>query len=116
MLLSPRAMLRFAEMIRQGGTLDGNRVVSEAWIATSWQPRTASRWTGHAYGYGWFMTETAGHAHYYGWGYGGQMIHVIPSLELAIAVTSDPNVRSREEGHMAGLRALIADIVAGTAA
>jgi len=116
MLLSPRALLRFGEMIRNGGAVDGGRVVSEGWIRQSWQPRTASRWTGHAYGYGWFMTETAGHPHYYGWGYGGQMLHVVPSLELTIAVTSAPNVRSREQGHMAGLRALVADIVASAAA
>jgi CubicO group peptidase (beta-lactamase class C family) len=116
MLLSPRALVRFGEMIRNGGSLDGERVVSRQWIETSWQPRTASRWTGHAYGYGWFMTETAGHAHYYGWGYGGQMLHVVPSLELTIAVTSDPTVRSREAGHMAGLRALVADTIASAVA
>ena len=116
MLLSPRAMVRFGEMIRNGGTLDGREVVSRQWIETSWQPRTASRWTGHRYGYGWFMTETAGFAHYYGWGYGGQMLHVVPALDLTIAVTSDPNVRSREEGHMAGLRALIANTIEEAAA
>jgi CubicO group peptidase (beta-lactamase class C family) len=115
MLLSPRGVVRFGEMIRNGGSLDGEVVVSSDWIATSWQPRTASRWTGHRYGYGWFMTETAGHEHYYGWGYGGQMLHVVPSLALTIAVTSDPNVRSREEGHMAGLRALIAETIEGAA-
>jgi CubicO group peptidase (beta-lactamase class C family) len=116
MLLSPRALARFGEMIRNGGSLDGREVVSPDWIATSWQPRTASRWSGHRYGYGWFMTRTAGHPHYYGWGYGGQMLHVVPTLELTIAVTSDPNVRSREQGHMAALRALVADTVARAAA
>ena len=115
MLLSPRGLVRFGEMIRNGGSLDGREVVSSDWIATSWQPRTASRWTGHQYGYGWFMTRTAGHPHYYGWGYGGQMLHVVPSLDLTIAVTSDPNVRSREQGHMAGLRALIAETIEAAA-
>ena len=115
MLLSPRGLVRFGEMIRLGGRLNGREIVSKSWIDTSWQPRTASRWTGHRYGYGWFMTETAGHPHYYGWGYGGQMLHVVPSLALTIAVTSDPNVRSREAGHMAGLRRLIADTVEAVA-
>ena len=115
MLLSPRGLVRFGEMIRNGGSLDGRNVVSADWIATSWQPRTSSRWSGHQYGYGWFMTRTAGQPHYYGWGYGGQMLHVAPSLDLTIAVTSDPNVRSREQGHMAGLRALVGDILAAVA-
>lgn len=108
MLLSPEAIFRFGRMINGGGRLDGRRIVASSWIETSWQPRTASRWTGHRYGYGWFMTETSGHRHYYGWGYGGQMLHVVPSLDLVIAITSDPTVRSREEGHMAGLRGLVA--------
>lgn len=108
MLLSPEAIFRFGRMINGGGRLDGRRIVASSWIATSWQPRTSSRWTGHRYGYGWFMTETSGHRHYYGWGYGGQMLHVVPSLDLVIAITSDPTVRSREEGHMAGLRGLVA--------
>ncbi len=116
MLMAPRALVRFGEMIRNGGVLGGSRVVSTAWIATSWQPRTVSRWTGHAYGYGWFMTETAGHPHYYGWGYGGQMLHVVPTLALTIAVTSDPTVRSREQGHMTGLRTLIAETISNAAA
>ena len=111
MLLSPQSLIRFGQMINNGGTFDGQRIVAESWIATSWQPRTASRWTGHGYGYGWFMTETNGHPHYYGWGYGGQMLHVIPTLDLTIAITSDPTVRSREQGHMAGLRALVAEVV-----
>lgn len=114
MLLSPRALIRFGQMINAGGTFGDQRIVAKSWIATSWQPRTASRWTGHAYGYGWFMTETNGHPHYYGWGYGGQMLHIIPTLDLTIAITSDPTVRSREQGHMAGLRALVADAIAST--
>jgi CubicO group peptidase (beta-lactamase class C family) len=115
MLLSPRGLARFGEMIRNGGSIDGETVVSPEWIRASWQPRTASRFTGHGYGYGWFMTETAGQPHYYGWGYGGQMLHVVPTLALTIVATSDPNVRSREAGHMAGLRALIADTIAAAA-
>ena len=107
-LLAPRAVCRFGRMIDAGGMLDGRRVVAESWIATSWQPRPASRWTGHRYGHGWFMTETGGHPHYYGWGYGGQMLHVVPALDL----TSDPTVRSREAGYMAGVRALVAAAVA----
>ncbi len=115
MLLSPQSLIRFGQMINNGGTFAGQRIVAESWITTSWQPRTASRWTGHGYGYGWFMTETNGHPHYYGWGYGGQMLHIIPTLDLTIAITSDPTVRSREEGHMAALRALVAEVVAGMA-
>src|SRR3712207_4315226 len=61
MALSPRALHRFGEMYRQGGTIDGKRVVSENWIRESWTPRTSSPFTGDSYGYGWFMRDMRGH-------------------------------------------------------
>lgn len=56
-----------ARIIDAAGTLDGRRLVAASWIATSRQPRPASRRTGHRYGHGWFTTETGGRPHSYGW-------------------------------------------------
>lgn len=91
MAMSPRALLRFAEMYRQGGTIDGQRVLPEAWITASWDGRGSSRWSSDTYGYGWFITEMADQTAYYGRGYGGQLIYVIPGLEMTVAITSSPN-------------------------
>ncbi|HEX5795506.1 MAG TPA: serine hydrolase, partial [Geminicoccaceae bacterium] len=55
MMLSPRALLRFGEMYRQGGLWQGRRVLPESWIEASWTPRVRSPFTGHGYGYGWFL-------------------------------------------------------------
>ena len=71
MALSPRALLRFGEMYRNGGEYEGKRVLPESWIRASWEPRTESPFTGHQYGYGWFITRMSGHPVYYAWGYGG---------------------------------------------
>ncbi|MFC4172756.1 serine hydrolase domain-containing protein [Microvirga sp. GCM10011540] len=109
MALSPRALLRFGEMYRLGGVIDGNRVLSEDWIRESWTPRTASPFTGDSYGYGWFMREVRGHPVHYAWGYGGQMLFVVPSLALTVVMTSDPTEPSRQDGHMQALHALLAD-------
>ncbi len=46
MALSPRELLRFGELYRQGGELDGRRFLSEAWVETSWTPRTRSVFSG----------------------------------------------------------------------
>jgi CubicO group peptidase (beta-lactamase class C family) len=46
MALSPRELLRFGELYRQGGELDGRRILSEAWVETSWTPRTRSVFSG----------------------------------------------------------------------
>ncbi len=109
MALSPRALLRFGEMYRQGGTVDGRRVVSENWIRESWTPRTSSPFTGDAYGYGWFMRDMHGHRAHYAWGFGGQMLYVVPSLGLTVVITSDSTEPSREDNYIGQLHALVAD-------
>ena len=109
MSLSPRAMLRFGEAYRQGGVYDGERVVPEAWVRQSWEPWGRSRYSGFAYGYGWWIKETRGHGVYFAWGYGGQMVFVVPSLGLTAVMLSDPTTGSTEGGHLAALHALLDD-------
>jgi CubicO group peptidase (beta-lactamase class C family) len=109
MALSPRALLRFGEMYRNGGLYEGRRVLPESWIRESWLPRTQSPHTGHRYGYGWFITEMRGHAVYYAWGYGGQMLYVVPDLGLTIVMTSDSDSPSGRTGYVQQLHALVAE-------
>jgi len=109
MALSPRALWRFGEMYRQGGKIDGRRVVSDKWIRESWTPRTSSPFTGDSYGYGWFMREMRGHRVHYAWGFGGQMLYVIPSLGLTVVMTSSSTEPSREDNYVGQLHALVAD-------
>lgn len=111
MALSPRALLRFGEMYRQGGIIDGKRIVPESWVRESWQPRTRSPFTGDAYGYGWFIREMRGHQVYYAWGFGGQMIYVAPSLGMSVVMTSDPTEPSREDNYIGQLHALVAESI-----
>lgn len=108
MLLSPRGLLRFAELHRLGGAIGGTRVLPEDWIRACWTPRTASRFTGAPHGYAWFLAETSGHKRHYAWGFGGQMVHVIPSLGLSVVMTSDPTQRSGGAmGHARDLHRLV---------
>ncbi len=73
MAMTPRSLLAFGELYRRGGlSASGERLLSADWIDASWTPRTRSRYTGHGYGYGWFITELGGEAVRYGWGYGGR--------------------------------------------
>jgi CubicO group peptidase (beta-lactamase class C family) len=108
MRLTPRAMVRFGELYRNGGRQDGRQIVPEAWVRQSLQPRASSRWTGDGYGYGWFLTRVRGHDMFYAWGYGGQFIFVIPALELTVVTTSDPDV-AREREHTREVRRLLAE-------
>ena len=111
--MSPRSLLAFGELYRMNGlTPDGKRLISAAWIAESWKPRTASRWTGDDYGYGWFSRQIAGQEVRYGWGYGGQMLYVVPALELTVVMTSNAEAPSGRTGHRDHLHALLAEIIA----
>jgi CubicO group peptidase (beta-lactamase class C family) len=109
MLLSPRALLRFGELYRNGGLHEGRRVLPESWVRASWEPRVSSPFTGHAYGYGWFVAQARGHPVRYAWGYGGQMLYVVPSLGLTIVMTSDPTAPSGRDGYVRELHGLLAD-------
>lgn len=111
MLLSPDAMLRFGEMYRQQGVFEGRRVVPADWVAASWKLRTASRFTGHGYGYGWFIYPLAGHDAYYAWGYGGQMIYVVPDLRLTVVISSDPGAPSGRSGYVRELHDLVGEYI-----
>jgi CubicO group peptidase (beta-lactamase class C family) len=115
MLMSPRALARFGELYRLGGVIDGRRILPASWIEQSWTPRTVSPWSGGRYGYGWFIGEAAGHPVRFAWGYGGQMVYVVPDLQLTVVMTSDPG-GARDNGHIAALHALLSDGIVPAAA
>ena len=114
---SSRSLLAFGELYRNGGvTPSGKRLVSKEWIDESWKPRTNSRFTGDEYGYGWFTREIGGEQVRYAWGYGGQMLYIVPRLELTVVMTSDETSNSARTGHRDALHALLAEIIATTRA
>lgn len=104
MALTPRAMLRVARLMRDGGVIDGTAVIAPDWIAASQQPQTRSPFSGLGYGLGWFLSDT-------GWtlarGYGGQIIAAHPAARLAVAITSDPTQPARSEGYFGTLMGLL---------
>ncbi|MEM1081738.1 MAG: serine hydrolase [Pseudomonadota bacterium] len=106
MHISPRGLARIGELYRLGGLLDGQRFLSEEWIAASWTAYGTSPWSGDDYGYGWFITEMNGERTYYGRGYGGQALFVLPDSALTIVITSDPNPPSSGR-HFERIRALV---------
>lgn len=115
MAMSPRSLLAFGELYRNGGaTPDGIQLVSRAWIEQSWTQRTNSRYTGDDYGYGWFSRRIGGEEVRYGWGYGGQMLYIVPRLELTVVMTSDETTNSARTGHRDALHMLLSDIIAST--
>lgn len=117
MAMSTRSLLAFGELYRTGGlTADGERLVSADWIETSWQRRTRSRFTNDGYGYGWFLRRIGGQDVRYAWGYGGQMLYIVPALDLTVAITSDDSEPSGRTGYRDDLHALLGRIIAAAQA
>ncbi|MBR9762980.1 MAG: serine hydrolase [Rhodobacteraceae bacterium] len=100
MALTPRAMLRVAEMMRNGGRHEGAQVIPGDWVARSTEPLTRSPWSGMSYGYGWFMTDSG---YTLARGYGGQMIAWHAERGLSVALTSDPLRPALSDGYFGDL-------------
>ncbi|QLF70241.1 serine hydrolase [Peteryoungia desertarenae] len=112
MAMTPRSLHAFGELYRRGGvTKDGERLVSEAWIAESWKPRTSSVFNGDGYGYAWFLKDMAGVPVKYAWGYGGQMLYIVPDLGLTVTMTSSEGEPSARTGYRDELHALMTSII-----
>jgi CubicO group peptidase (beta-lactamase class C family) len=110
MRMTPRAMLRFGELYRNGGRYEGRQIIPESWVLASLTPRAGVRRSGEGYGYGWFLSQVRGLPMFYAWGYGGQFIFVVPDLELTVVTTSDHEVE-RERDHLQAVRRLLADMI-----
>ena len=104
MALTPRAMLSLALLMRDAGRFAGQQVIPADWIRASIIPRGRSPYSGMRYGYGWFISDSG---FVLARGYGGQIIAAHSELDLAVAITSDPNRPARSEGYFGDLMGLL---------
>ncbi len=112
MAMSARSLLAFGELYRNGGrTTDGRQVVPADWVGQSWQRRTNSRFSGDDYGYGWFTRQIGGEEVHFAWGYGGQMLYIVPSLDLTVVMTSQESGPSARNGYRDALHDLLGEII-----
>ncbi len=112
MAMTPRSLLAFGELYRNGGLApDGTSVISQAWIDQSWSPHTRSIRTGDSYGYGWFLRNIGGEETRFAWGFGGQMLYIVPALDLTVVMTSDETTGAANTGHRDDLQNLLAEII-----
>ena len=108
MLMTPRQMVAFGELYRNGGRVDGRQILPAPWIARSIVPRGRSRWgSDREYGYGWWIRAFGPHDAYYAWGYGGQFIFVIPNVDLVVVTTSRPDVSRERRDHLGAIYELV---------
>lgn len=107
MAMALPGMIRFGELYRNAGRAGDVQVLSEEWVRHSLVSVTRSMFSGLGYGYGWFLGNSRGTFYALARGYGGQVICIIPELEVTLAITSDPNRPARSAGYFGDLMRLI---------
>jgi CubicO group peptidase (beta-lactamase class C family) len=87
--LTARDMAKLGYLYLRNGQWDGQQIVSVDWVKRATQ-RYASVDEHFGYGYHWFtVTSLGGHTGYAALGGGGQIILVIPDLDLVIVTTAN---------------------------
>lgn len=113
LVLRPRDLARLGELMLRGGKLGDRQLVPSTWVTASTSVQT------HAYGavdYGayWWLTTRNGRRVFEARGHGGQVILVVPELELVVVVTSNPFVGDEVGNSMVTTALGLAEAVAGT--
>ena len=99
--LTSRDLLKIAELYRNGGQWNGTRILSDAWVRTSTQPKARID-DDTEYGYLWWLKSfKSGGKTYSAFlmnGNGGNKVAVFPELDLAVVLTStNYNTRGMHE-------------------
>jgi CubicO group peptidase (beta-lactamase class C family) len=85
--LRSRDFAKIAQMVLNGGTWNGKRIVSEAWVRTSVKPHAVIDETTE-YGYLWWLKSFKSHPAWFMTGNGGNKVVVLPDLDLIVVLTS----------------------------
>jgi len=90
--MRPRDMARVGQMVLQGGTWEGKRIISSEWIAAATSEKTQYP-SGQKYGYLWWIRQVTANGKvvnmHYANGNGGQYIFIVPEIDLVVVFTGE---------------------------
>jgi CubicO group peptidase (beta-lactamase class C family) len=116
MYLTTQDLLRFGMLYLNSGKANGKQVISEAWIKESLAGHaTLNKWpvlpNANGYGYFWWRRKTNGHQAYIASGAGGQLICIVPDLDMVIAATCFFNEKNRGRMEIKLLHSFIDEVI-----
>lgn len=119
MYLTAQDLVRFGLIYLNKGKVDNKRIISESWIKESLAGHaTLNKWpvlpNANGYGYFWWRRKTNGHQAYIASGAGGQIICIIPDLDMVIATTCFLNENNRGRIEIKNLHSYIDKVVKET--
>jgi CubicO group peptidase (beta-lactamase class C family) len=109
--LPARDLAKLGYLYLNGGRWDGAQVVPADYAAASTRPHSDPSQGSDDYGYQWWITNETGHDSFRAVGFGGQLIHVIPDLDLVVVITSDADQGRQNAADLVG--AVIVSAVTG---
>jgi CubicO group peptidase (beta-lactamase class C family) len=94
--VSARDAAKFGMLYLNDGNFEGQQIVPADWVNRSLQTYSEGaydnigRFRDIGYGYQWWSATVGGHPVNFAWGHGGQLIVLVPDLEMVLVVTGDP--------------------------
>ena len=82
--LTARDMAKFGYLYLNQGQWEGQQLLSKEWVETSTKDHETNIYGRYSYGYQWYLTNVGGHPAFLASGFGGQIIGVVPSLDLVV--------------------------------
>jgi CubicO group peptidase (beta-lactamase class C family) len=109
-------MLKFGLLYLNEGQANGKQIISKAWIQESTSEQVElNEWDvlphANGYGYYWWRRKVKGHQAFVASGYGGQLICVIPDLQMVIVTTCFVDETNRGRSEIKRLHSLIDQVV-----
>jgi CubicO group peptidase (beta-lactamase class C family) len=88
--LTARDMLALGHLYLDDGQADGQQVIPTEWVHLATTPQVAVTTVPgmDAYGYQWWLTSADEHSAAFAWGLGGQLIEIVPDLNLVVVVST----------------------------
>ena len=87
--LTARDMAKFGYLYLNRGRWEDQQLLSEEWVLMSTRDHETNIYGRYSYGYQWYLTKVARHPAFLASGFGGQIIGVIPSLDLVVVLKYD---------------------------
>jgi CubicO group peptidase (beta-lactamase class C family) len=112
MKLTAADLSKLGQLWLDHGAWKGRQLVSKAWLDESQAPQISTQGQGptESYGFQQWVTTSAGHDAFAALGYGGQVVEVVPDLDLVVVIqsTSPRDPRERTEPGTASFREYLA--------
>ena len=116
--ISAPDMAKIGQLMLAGGRWDEKQIVPAAWVTESTRAHVSTGGYGVGgddYGYHWWVTTADGHDAFAAAGFGGQLIEVVPDLDLVVVVSCtipDGNVRLDASSFRGLVNAVVAPAIA----